>query len=81
MRKGPGISYDKENINNTISNQGYYGRISGSCFTIATHHVTLVTNPVISHEWEKDGISYDKGNINKLMNIWIDTLQTYKVDW
>jgi len=25
------------------------------------------------------GISYEKRNINKLMNIWIDTLQTYKV--
>jgi hypothetical protein len=50
MRKGLGISYDKGNINNTISNQRYYGRISGSCFTIATHDVTLVTNPVISHE-------------------------------
>jgi hypothetical protein len=34
----------------TINNQGYYGRVSGSCFTIGTRHVTLVTNLVISHE-------------------------------
>jgi hypothetical protein len=53
---GPSISYDKGNINNTISNQVYYGRISGSCFTIATRHVTLVTNLVISHEWGKDRV-------------------------
>jgi hypothetical protein len=40
----------------TINNQGYYRRVSGSCFTIGTRHVTLVTNLVISHEWEKDRV-------------------------
>jgi hypothetical protein len=34
----------------TINNQGYYGRVSGSYSTIGTCHVTVVTNPVISHE-------------------------------
>jgi hypothetical protein len=30
------------------------GRISSSCSTSDTRCVNLVTNPVISHEWEKD---------------------------
>ena len=30
------------------------GRISSSCFTNGTRRVTLVTNPVISHEWGKE---------------------------
>ena len=32
------------------------GRVSSSCSTCGTCHVTLVTNPVISHEWGKDRI-------------------------
>ena len=30
------------------------GRVSSSCSTSGTHHVNLVTNPVISREWGKD---------------------------
>ena len=30
------------------------GRESSSCSTSGTRRVTLVTNPMISHEWEKD---------------------------
>ena len=32
------------------------GRVSSSCSTCGTGRITLVTNPVISHEWEKDRI-------------------------
>jgi hypothetical protein len=28
--------------------------VSSSCSTSGTRHVTLITNPVISHEWGKD---------------------------
>ena len=31
----------------------FSGRVISSCSTSDTHHVTLVTNPVISHEWGK----------------------------
>jgi hypothetical protein len=30
------------------------GRVSSSCSTRGTRHVTLGTNPMISHEWGKD---------------------------
>jgi len=30
------------------------GRVSKSCSTSGTHRVNLVTNPVISHEWEQE---------------------------
>jgi hypothetical protein len=32
------------------------GRVGSSCSTRGTNHVTLVTNPVTSHEWGKDHI-------------------------
>jgi hypothetical protein len=32
----------------------YSGRVSSSCSTSGTRRLTLVTNPVISHEWGKD---------------------------
>ena len=32
------------------------GRTISSCSTSVTRHVTIVRNPVISHECEKDGI-------------------------
>jgi len=32
------------------------GRVNSSCSTCDTHRITLVTNPVTSHEWEKDRI-------------------------
>jgi len=32
------------------------GRISSSCSTCGTRRVTLVTNPVVYHEWGKDRI-------------------------
>jgi hypothetical protein len=33
---------------------GCSGRVISSCSTSGTHRVNLVTNPVISREWEKD---------------------------
>jgi hypothetical protein len=30
------------------------GRVNSSCSTSSIHHVNLVINPVISHEWRKD---------------------------
>jgi hypothetical protein len=32
----------------------FSGRVSSSCSTSGTRRVNLVTNPVISHEWEKE---------------------------
>jgi hypothetical protein len=34
------------------------GRVSSSCSTSGTHHVTLVTNLVITHEWGKNDFNY-----------------------
>jgi hypothetical protein len=31
-----------------------FGKVSSSCSTSGTCRINLVTNPVISHEWEKD---------------------------
>ena len=33
-----------------------YGRVSSSCSTCGTHHVTLVTNPMTSHDYDKRNI-------------------------
>lgn len=33
-----------------------YGSVDSSCSKCSTHRVTHVTNPVISHEWDKDHI-------------------------
>jgi hypothetical protein len=38
----------------TVNELRCSGRVSSSCSTSGTHRVTLVTNPVISHEWGKD---------------------------
>jgi len=35
-------------------NAGDPGRVNSSCSTSDTRRVTLVTNPVLSHEWRKD---------------------------
>jgi hypothetical protein len=52
-------------------------RISSSCFTSGTHRVTVVTNPVISHERENDRevsthifrhlYTYDRILVNKVL--------------
>ena len=44
------------------------GRVSSSCSTSGTRRVILVTNPVISHEWGKDGtglqqVEHNRGNL------------------
>ena len=40
-----------------------YGRVSSSCSTCGTHHVTLVTNPMTSHNEERTNYDYNKRNI------------------
>jgi hypothetical protein len=42
------------------------GRVSSSCSTCGTRRVTLVTIPVISHEWGPD-CDYDKRNISMII--------------
>jgi hypothetical protein len=42
------------------------GRVNSSCSTCGTRRVTLVTIPVISHEWGLD-CDYDKRNISMII--------------
>ena len=47
-------NYRSSNTNTTKNRgwtQAFWGWVSSSCSTSGIHHVTLVTNPVISHEW------------------------------
>ena len=47
----------KDQVTRTPLNTGcehmWFGLITSSCSTSGTRRVTLVTNPVISHEWRK----------------------------
>ena len=48
------------------------GRVSSSCSTYGTHHVTLTTNPVISHDSGNDRIMNKKnGKYPRLCDTYI----------
>jgi hypothetical protein len=55
-------------------NSGASGKVSSSCSTSDTRRVTLVTNPVISHEWGNDHYSY-------LSVVAYNTLQGHLSEW